>query len=363
MIDSPFFKEFDWTLIALLLLNSAIGVVIIYSASHYLPGNMYLKQILWIIVSLIAFILLLSVDYKILVTHSVYFYFICLVILTGVQFFGKIVAGATRWIKFSFFQAQPSEITKIIVILILARVFSQFKEKYLSWNRGFLTGIIVALPFVLIALQPDLGTAFTFLPILLGALLLAGLNRKFFIYLIIFALLGGVCAWNFLLRDYQKERLMTLVSPGHDPLGAGYHILQSKIAIGSGGFFGKGYIKGTQSQLRFLPARHTDFIFSVIGEEFGFIGIVVIFFFYFLLLLRLFQSVKKSRDRAGMYITFMVSGMIAFQFFVNVMVVVGLFPVTGIPLPFISYGGSSLLANYLGASLVMNVTMRRFVNV
>lgn len=363
MIDRPLFKDIDWLLITLLLLNSAIGVVIIHSASHYLPGNMYVKQILWITISLMALILLLYVDYKILVAYSLYFYFICLVILIGLLLFGRVIAGTKSWIKFPLFQAQPSEFTKIVVILVLARVFLGFKERYLSWNKGFIAGVVVAMPIFLIALQPDLGTALTFIPILLGVLILAGLSRKVFIYLLIFALLSSIAAWNFFLKDYQKERLSTLISPSKDPLGAGYHILQSKIAIGSGGFLGKGYKKGTQSQLRFLPARHTDFLFSVIGEEFGFIGVVVIFLSYFLLLSRLFHSVKKSRDKAGVYINFMVAMMISFQFFVNVMVVIGLFPVTGIPLPLLSYGGSSLLANYLGIGLVMNVTMRRFVNV
>ena len=173
----------------------------------------------------------------------------------------------------------------------------------------------------------------------------------------------GVAVWNFGLKDYKKNRLTTLIFPGQDPLGSGYHIIQSKIAIGSGGFLGKGFRKGTQSQLRFLPARHTDFIFSVIGEEFGFIGVVLVMLFYFFFLLRLFHSIGLSRDREGVYIIFLVAMMITFQFFINVMMVIGLFPIAGIPLPLLSYGGSSLLTNYLGISLVLNVKMRRFVNV
>ena len=363
MINSSLFKEIDWMFIGLLLLNTAIGVFAIYSASHYLPGNMYLKQIFWIVISLVVFFLIISIDYKILVTYSIYFYSILLVVLVGLQFFGRIIAGTTSWIKISFFQAQPSELTKIAVILVLARIFSRFNEKYVTLNKGIIAGGIVALPILLIALQPDLGTALTFIPLLFAAFLMAGLNRKVIIYLLIFALVLGVVTWNFLLKDYQKDRLITFFSPKHDPLGAGYHIIQSKIAIGSGGLLGKGYKKGTQSQLRFLPARHTDFILSVMGEDFGFVGIGVIFLFYFLFLSKLFNSVKKARDRAGLYITFLVSVMIAFQFFVNVMVVIGLFPVTGIPLPLISYGGSSLLTNFIAVGLVLNVTMRRYVNV
>jgi rod shape determining protein RodA len=181
--------------------------------------------------------------------------------------------------------------------------------------------------------------------------------------LLIIAIVMGVVSWGYFLQDYQKDRITTMLTPGKDPLGTGYHILQSKIAIGSGGLFGKGYGQGTQSQLQFLPARHTDFIFAVVGEELGFIGVVVIGLFYFLFLARLFQSVSKSRDRTGVYIIFMVAMMISCHFFVNVFMTIGLFPIAGIPLPLLSYGGSSLLTNYIAVSLVLNVKMRRFVNI
>lgn len=363
MIDRSLVRNIDWALLALLLLNSVLGVVVIYSSSHYLPGNLYFKQIIWIILSLLALLLFLAVDYRKILPYSFYLYVTFVAILAGLIIFGKVIAGTKSWIKLPFFQAQPSEFAKIIVILLLAHIFSEYEINYLNWKTGFLALALVAIPAFFIALQPDLGTNLTFIPILFGALILAGLNRKILIFLLIISLVIGIAGWIFYLEDYQKQRLITLVSPSQDPLGSGYHILQSKIAIGSGGLLGKGYKKGSQIQLRFLPARHTDFIFSVIGEEFGYAGVIVIFFVYFLFLSRLFHSVDKSRDRAGMYIVFMVAMMIAFQFFVNVMMVVGLFPVTGIPLPLLSYGGSSLLTNYLGISLVLNVKMRRFVNV
>jgi len=216
---------------------------------------------------------------------------------------------------------------------------------------------------VLVTLQPDLGTALVYIPILLGAFILAGLTRKTLVTLLIIALVIGIVSWGFFLKDYQKNRITTLLTPDKDPLGTGYHVLQSKIAIGSGGLFGKGYVRGTQSQLQFLPARHTDFIFAVIGEELGFVGVVVIGLFYFLFLGRLFQSVSKSRDRTGVYIIFMVAMMISSQFFINVSMTIGLFPIAGIPLPLLSYGGSSLLTNYIAVSLVINIKMRRFVNI
>ena len=194
-------------------------------------------------------------------------------------------------------------------------------------------------------------------------MVLAGFNRKLIVVFLILGVILAAAGWSFFLKDYQKDRIRTMFEPEKDPLGTGYHIIQSKIAIGSGGLFGKGYKKGTQSQLRFLPARHTDFIISVVGEEFGFAGITVVMFFYYLLISRIFRSVSASRDRAGMYIVFVVGVMLCCQFLINVCMAVGLLPVAGIPLPFYSYGGSSLWSNFIAVALVLNVKMRRFVNV
>ncbi|MCJ7579098.1 MAG: rod shape-determining protein RodA [Candidatus Aminicenantes bacterium] len=363
MLDRTQIGNIDWALIGLLILNSVIGVVVIYSSSQLLSGDYHLRQMFWIIVSLIAFFVFLSIDYNSLVTYSFPFYLICLIILFGILLFGVFISGAKSWIHLPFFQIQPSEICKIAVILLLAQIFSSFKKDYLTRGKAIFSGAIIALPLVLVGLQPDLGTALSYVPIFFGALILAGLNRKIIIIFLILAVLLGIVGWQFLLKDYQKNRLTTLVSPSKDPLGAGYQIMQSKIAVGSGGFLGKGYMRGSQSQLRFLPARHTDFIFSVIGEEFGFMGVVIVVLCYFLLVLKLFQSVFEARDRTGVYIVFTVSMMIACQFLINVMMTIGLFPIAGIPLPFLSYGGSSLLTNYLAVSLVVNVKMRRFVNV
>jgi rod shape determining protein RodA len=363
MIDRSLLKHIDWILLSLLLLNSIIGLAFIYSSSHYLPGKYYLRQMIWIVVSLIALFLFLSVDYKALVSFAPYLYVLAIVTLVGVLLFGKFVAGAKSWLRLSYFQFQPSELTKIVLIILMASLFSKFRQDHVSWKKGFLSGAVIAGPVLLVALQPDLGTALSYVPIYLAALILAGINKKTFVYILLATMVIGIIGWNVGLKDYQKRRLTTLISPGKDPLGSGYHILQSKIAIGSGGFLGKGFRKGTQSQLRFLPARHTDFIFSVVGEEFGFLGVVLALMCYFAFLHRLYQSVGISQDRAGVYIVFLVAVMITFQFFINVMMVIGLFPITGTPLPLLSYGGSSLLTNYLGVSLILNVKMRRFVSV
>ena len=223
--------------------------------------------------------------------------------------FGRSEGGVRSWIKFPFIRVQPSEITKIMVILILAYVFSEFKMEHLSRAKGVLGGAIIALPVMLVAWQPDLGTALSYLPIFLASLILAGPKRKTIIFLLILTVLIGFIGWHFGLKDYQKERLKTLVFPGQDPLGSGYHILQSKIAIGSGGLLGKGYKEGTQSQLRFLPARHTDFIFSVIGEEFGFIGTMLLIIGFVIFTLRGYRIATQTNDMFGtlLVIGFMTS--------------------------------------------------------
>ena len=362
MIDRRHIENIDWFLIILLVLISLVGVLVVYSSSHYLPGKYYLKQMLFIGVSLVLLFLFLAVDYTVLTTYSFYFYGLIAVVLAGMLLFNQLTAKES-WIKLRYFQVQPSELAKIALILVLAQMFSEYKRNYVSLGAVMASGGLVATFFILVALQPDLGTAVSFLPLLLGALILAGLKRKALAFILVLSVLLGVAGWNFILKDYQKNRLTTVVFPGKDPRGSGYQILQSKIAIGSGGFFGKGFKKGTQSQLRFLPARHTDFILSVVGEEFGFLGVAGVLTLYFLFIARLFHSCAKSRDRTGVYIIFTVSMMFSFQILVNVAMVIGLFPIVGIPLPLLSYGGSSLLTSFLAVSLVVNVKMRRFVNI
>ncbi len=363
MIDRRVFRDIDWVLIGLALLNAVIGIIFIYSSSHFLPGGYYVRQLIWLLFSLAVLFVVLAIDYKVLMTFSLYFYLAALVVLAGMLLFARLVAHTKSWITLPFFQIQPSEVAKLAVILLLARLFSEYKKTTLGTRIAAEALLIVVVPVLFVAAQPDLGTAMTFLPILLAAFFLAGLKKKTIAILLVAAVAAGVVGWNFGLRDYQKRRLTTLVNPGQDPRGAGYHILQSKIAIGSGGLTGKGFGRGSQSQLRFLPARHTDFIFSVIGEETGFVGVFLVLLAYFLMLARMFASASHARDRAGVYIVFMASMLIAFQFFVNVMMIIGLFPVTGVPLPLLSYGGSSLLSNFIAIGLVLNVRMRRFANI
>jgi rod shape determining protein RodA len=362
MIDRRLIQNIDWVLLGLLLLNSLIGVAFIYSASHYLPGNYYVRQLLFIGVSLVALFVLLLFDYQILVGFANYFYGAVVFVLFGMVIFNHLMKKGS-WIRLPVFQIQPSELAKIALVLVLARLYAEYKRSYVTRSAVLASAALTAVPFLLVALQPDLGTAVSLLPLLAGALILAGLRPKAIIAAFVLAMVVGFAGWHFYLKDYQKERLTTVVFPGKDPRGSGYQVLQSKIAIGSGGVLGKGFTRGTQSQLKFLPARHTDFIFSVIGEEFGFLGAAAVLLIYFAFLSRLFRSAAKARDRTGVYIVFMVGLMIAFQLLINVAMVIGIFPVVGVPLPLLSYGGSSLLANFLGVSLVLNVKMRRFANV
>jgi len=317
----------------------------------------------WRLVWLFLFVLLL-IDYKVLLTFAFPFYILMNVILAGLLIFGRRIANTRSWLVFGPFQFQPSELTKLAVILLLARLFSSYKEEKMSFRAFLLSSGLVGLPFILIALQPDLGTALTFVPVLLGAYILAGLPKKYVILILIVSLLAGLVGWNYGLKDYQKKRIETLLVPGQDPRGAGYQLQQSKIALGSGGLTGKGYHKGTQSQLRFLPARQNDFILAVVGEDLGFLGILVSFWPLFLSFFTGYLlATQASPDRAGVYIAFLAAMLIGCQFLINVMMIVGLFPITGIPIPFLSYGGSSLLSNFLIVGLVINVKMRRFAYV
>ncbi|MGD1010654.1 MAG: rod shape-determining protein RodA [Candidatus Aminicenantales bacterium] len=363
MVDRRLIQEIDWVLIGLVLLLTLLGVLFIYSSSHFLAKSYYLRQLVWLGISLFAVFLVVAIDYKFLVSFSIYFYILIVAALAGSLAFSRLVAGTKSWLKFGFFQIQPSELAKVIIILVLARLFADYKERTLNTQSGALAIVLAGVPLFLIVIQPDLGTGLTFLAVLGGAFILAGLKKKTVVLFLVLSLVVCVGGWNFALKDYQKKRLTTLLNPGQDVRGSGYQIMQSKIAIGSGGLTGKGFMKGSQIQLRFLPARHTDFIFSVIGEEFGFLGVFIVLLLYLLMLARMFLSVAKARDRAGVYIIFMASTLIAFQFLINILMIIGLFPVTGVPLPFVSYGGSSLISNYVACGLILNVKMRRFANV
>ena len=363
MIDRAQLREIDWVLVALMTVNALAGVLLIYSASYAGGGHQAFRQLIWIAVSLALFVLTISIDYKVWMAFAPNLYGLFLVFMVGLFFFGRTVAGSRSWIRIASMGGQPSELAKIVVILVLARIFAEYRASHASLGMIALSMAAVGAPVGLILMQPDFGTAMCFMPILFGALVLAGMTKKTVAVLLIGAVVLGSAGWVFFLKDYQKKRIEMMINPAQDPRGAGYHVLQSQIAIGSGGLTGKGFLKGTQSGLKFLPARHTDFIFAVLGEEFGFVGIFTVLGLYFAMLARMYKSVGKSRDRAGIYITFLAATVIAFQFIINILMIIGLLPITGIPIPLLSYGGSSLLATFFAVGLVVNVKMRRFANV
>jgi len=275
---------------------------------------------------------------------------------------GAQIFGSKRWIPLpGGIHLQVSEFVKLVIILLVARYLTDLKTDELEiWEMAKLAGL-VALPAVLVLMQPDLGTALTYLAVLITGAFLAGLRWKYVATILIVAVLVLPVGYHF-LKDYQKARLVSFMDPERDPTGTGYQLIQSQIAVGNGGMFGKGVTKGTQTQLRFLPVPHTDFIFSAFAEEHGFVGVVVVLSLYFVMIMRIVQNAQSAPDRSGMYICMGLAGLLLFHTLVNVGMVVGRMPVTGIPLPFMSAGGSSIWSNFLALGLVNNVRLRRFVN-
>jgi rod shape determining protein RodA len=280
---------------------------------------------------------------------------------------GATVFGSKRWIPLpGGIHLQVSEFVKLVIILLVARYLTEIKSDELEiWEMLKLAGLVL-LPAGLVLLQPDLGTALTYLSILITGAFMAGLRWKYVAAIAVLAVAGGVVlvspVGSYFLKDYQKARLVSFMDPERDPRGTGYQLIQSQIAVGAGGMFGKGVTKGTQTQLRFLPVPHTDFIFSAFAEEHGFVGVIVVLSLYFVMIMRIVQNAQTASDRAGMYICMGVAGLLLFHMLVNVGMVVGRMPVTGIPLPLMSSGGSNILSVFLMLGLVNNVRLRRFVN-
>jgi rod shape determining protein RodA len=358
-----YLKDFDWFIFLLALSIAIVGVVEIHSATQYdRAENFYLKQIYRILIGVVLMVLVMSIDYHSLAENVPYFYAASILSLLGVLLFGKRVSGSKSWISLGgFFELQPSELVKVVVVVALARLLCEIRTEYLAGADILKASGIVGLPVLLVMLQPDLGSAMTFFPILLVGLLLGGLRPRWIAGAAILSILVVGAGW-YNLKGYQKERIYTFLEPERDPLGHGYHSIQSKIAVGSGGFWGKGIGKGSQTRLGFLPERHTDFIFSVVGEELGFFGAVSVLVFYFLIIQRAIQIAQTARDKLGIYITLGAVGVLLFHIVENIGMVVGLMPITGIPLPLLSYGGSSVLATFMLLGLIINVRMRRYVN-
>jgi rod shape determining protein RodA len=368
MFERRLYFHIDWALLAAILLIAAVGIAMIYSTTYVTVGGVgragpqVKTQLYALILGLIALTICMMVDYRMLAEHSLLIYFGLLALLVYVLFKGSTQFGAQRWISLGAFNLQPSEFGRIVVALILAMYFGENRRGARNTGDLVIGGIFLAVPLLLIAKQPDLGTAATLVPVFLGVAYLAGMRMRLLGAIAMVAILVAPVAWTFALKDYQKSRIQTFIDPSQDPRGAGYQTIQARITVGSGGLTGKGFMEGTQGQYKFLPVAHNDFIFSVLAEEQGFLGVLVVLGLYLFVVLRSLEAARLAKDRLGAYL---VGGIIAgftFQVVYNIAMSVGLAPVKGITLPLMSYGGSSLIATLAAFGLILNVRMRRFTN-
>ena len=365
MFEWRLLRKCDWVLVAACLALVLFGLVAIYSASMSNdrltggdPWAMVRRQAAWLAIGLAAFALVVYLDYEALARVAAPLYVLNLAALGAVLRLGSAGGGAARWLGAGAFRFQPSEFAKVILVVTLAAMLSH--RDAARTRTVALSFIHVAIPVALIFKQPDLGTALVLVAIWLAALFVAGAGKWHLLTIVVGVVLAGVVAWHTpLLKPYQKARLTVFLNPAADPLGDGYHINQARIAVGSGQWTGKGLLKGTQSQLHFIPAQHTDFIFTVVGEELGFAGAGALLALYGLLLWRGIAAAERAKDRLGRVLAGGVVAMLGFQVFVNIGMTIGLMPITGLPLPFVSYGGSSLMAAMMGVGILANVSMRR----
>lgn len=365
MFDRRLLEDFDWVLLLTVIVICIIGLISIYSASYsYGTETPYFqKQVLWFLVSLVVMAIVTMVDFRFLERISPLLYILFIILLVYVLFYGTGGPGSkvSRWIKVGPVFFQPSEFAKYVLVLYLAYYFNESRRiGELGLKDIVLPAIATLIPFALILQQPDLGTAVLLLFVFVPIVFLAGFRLKLILFTSILGFISVPFGWIFLLKKYQRTRFETFFNPDLDPLGTGYQIIQSKIAIGSGQFWGKGYLKGTQARLNFLPARHTDFIFSVFTEEWGFFGGALLVGLYLFLILWCLRHVGKTKDRSGTILTLGVTTVLAFQIIINIGMVLGLMPIVGMPLPFMSYGGSALLSQMIGVGLILNVRMRRY---
>jgi rod shape determining protein RodA len=356
------FRDLDWSLLGVSLLICSLGVLQIYSATNGTKWQgAWWRQIVYILTGLLMMWIVANVDYHSLMGHVYWLYIASVALLLVTELVGNRVFGSTRWIKVGSFTLQTSEFVKIVLVLLVARYLADLKFEHIDWSDLARLGALVAVPFVLVQKQPDLGTALTYLPILAAGVLVAGLRWK---QILVITVVTAVClpiGYHF-LKPYQKDRLVSFLDPARDPRGSGFQVIQSKIAVGNGGVWGRGVTKGSQTHLGFLPVPHTDFIFSSFAEEHGFLGVVVALVLYLLLIMQVAENAQSAPDRAGVFIAMGIGSLLLFHVLANVGMVVGRMPVVGIPLPLMSYGGSNAWSIFLMLGLINSVRLRRFVN-
>ncbi len=365
-VSRRFLLSFDWVWFLALLALSGAGLIAIWSTTEGTGLNSYFgRQMLYLCMALLVFLILLSFDYHLFTDFISFIYVSGLGILSLVLVIGHTIHNNKSWIKVGTaagnFAFQPSELVKVLVIVALAKYYSESDRDHLDLRELFFGGLIVFVPMMLVVLQGDLGTAVTFLPIYGALSFLGGIRRKHILVLMLAVAFAVPVCWT-MLHDYQKGRIQTIFNPSNDPRRLGYQTIQSEIAVGSGRFLGKGFKQGSQGQLGFLPARYTDFVFAVISEEKGFVGSITILSLLLLVSLRLLRAARDAKDKHGAMIAAGVLALFLFHVVINIGMVVGRLPIAGIPLPFVSAGGSSLISFYAAMGLCMSVKMRRYVN-
>lgn len=358
-----YLKQFDWFLFLAALFLVGVGMAAILSTTW---GNENLsvileKQIIAALIGLILIFLLALFNYQTLANYSYVIYIGTLLVLIAVLIFGQEIRGTKGWFNLGFFQFQPAELAKVALLIILSKYFSGVSGKPSRIQYILISGLITLIPISLIMMQPDLGSSLILLSLWIFMLLTSGIKKEYVVGLVAVGFLVIWLAWSFFLASYQKERVLTFINPMSDPLGAGYHMIQSKIAVGSGQFVGRGLGHGTQSQLNFLPDQHTDFIFAVVAEELGFIGASLLLFLLAFLLFRIIKIAKKARNEFGLMLALGSCFLFLTQIIINVGMNVGMLPVAGVPLPFVSYGGSALIFSLIVIGILESIVVRRSV--
>jgi rod shape determining protein RodA len=364
MFDTGRTPRVDLNFLGTAIVLAMIGCLLVYSATFFNEPNLgtFKRQMLWVAIGLVLAIIILTVDYHVLFDIAPILYGIGIILLIYLLLWGQLTANVKSWIRIGGFQFQPSEFMKVFTALMLARFFDSNDRAYLDM-RSFLTAMgIIGLPVGLIIVQPDFGTAASFFPLIAVAMFFGGIRPRVWAAMILVTMIALPVGWLAFLKPYQKERVMIFLNPERDPLGSGYQVTQAKIAIGSGGIHGKGFRHGTQGKFGFVPEHHTDFIFAVLGEEWGFVGVVVVLGLYLYLVFQALTFAKHARDRGGTFLIICLIAFFVFHVMINVSMQIGILPTTGIPLPLISYGGSSTMMFFIAIGLIANVDMRRFVN-
>jgi rod shape determining protein RodA len=364
-------RDYDWVALAIVFAICATGLLMIWSATHnaHNLANLSMKQVEWIALGVAIMVALSFIDYHAIMEQAPVLYMLALVALIAVLAFGHTRFGAKRWLPIPGMGGagqeggflQVSELVKLIIIIVLARFLSEVRTDRLLLGDLLKVGVLTGVPLALILKQPDLGTALVLVPVAAVGIYLAGIRWQHALAVLLLAGVMVPVAWHF-MKPYQKERVTSFMRPEDDPKKSGYQVRQSQIAVGSGGFWGKGLGNGSQNQLGYIPVRYSDFILAALAEELGFKGVFFALLLYMVLLLRLVHNAQRAKDRAGMFLVMGVTAVLAFHVFVNVAMVIGYMPVTGIPLPLMSYGGSATLFVFMALGLVMNVRIRRFVN-